>query len=321
MKLSIVTTLYYSSPYIQQFYERACAACASIPLRSAPGTFTDDLEFVFVNDGSPDDALDVAVRLAERDPRVKVVDLSRNFGHHKAAMTGLMHATGDLVFLIDVDLEEEPELVLGFYNEMQKHPRADVIYGVQDSRKGGFFERLSGDLYYRAFNALSSQKIPANLLMARLMTRRYVDALLLHRESELDISGLWTITGFEQVPVTVHKHSKPSTTYNLRRKIALTIRAVTAFSNRPLLYIAATGVVILGLSFLYFLYIMYVYFFVGTPPSGFTTLALSIWFLGGLTIFCLGVIAIYLSVIFTETKRRPYTIVRQIYQSEKPNVQ
>jgi putative glycosyltransferase len=312
MKLSIVTTLYYSSPYIHKFYERTCAACASI---------TDDIEIVMVNDGSPDDSLDVAVRLAERDPRVKVVDLSRNFGHHKAAMTGLMHATGDLVFLIDVDLEEEPELVLGFYNEMQKHPRADVVYGVQDTRKGRFFERVSGDLYYRLFNALSSHKIPANLLMARLMTRRYVDALLLHRESELDISGLWTITGFEQVPVTVHKHSKPSTTYNLRRKISLTIRAITAFSNRPLLYIAATGVVILGLSFLYFLYIMYVYFFVGTPPSGFTTIALSIWFLGGLTIFCLGVIAIYLSVIFTETKHRPYTIVRQIYQSEKPHDQ
>jgi putative glycosyltransferase len=312
MKLSIVTTLYYSSPYIHKFYERTCAACASI---------TDDIEIVMVNDGSPDDSLDVAVRLAERDPRVKVVDLSRNFGHHKAAMTGLMHATGDLVFLIDVDLEEEPELVLGFYNEMQKHPRADVVYGVQDTRKGRFFERVSGDLYYRLFNALSSHKIPANLLMARLMTRRYVDALLLHRESELDISGLWTITGFEQVPVTVHKHSKPSTTYNLRRKISLTIRAITAFSNRPLLYIAATGVIILGLSFLYFLYIMYVYFFVGTPPSGFTTIALSIWFLGGLTIFCLGVIAIYLSVIFTETKHRPYTIVRQIYQSEKPHDQ
>jgi putative glycosyltransferase len=312
MKLSIVTTLYYSSPYIHKFYERTCAACASI---------TDDIEIVMVNDGSPDDSLDVAVRLAERDPRVKVVDLSRNFGHHKAAMTGLMHATGDLVFLIDVDLEEEPELVLGFYNEMQKHPRADVVYGVQDTRKGRFFERVSGDLYYRLFNALSSHKIPANLLMARLMTRRYVNALLLHRESELDISGLWTITGFEQVPVTVHKHSKPSTTYNLRRKISLTIRAITAFSNRPLLYIAATGVIILGLSFLYFLYIMYVYFFVGTPPSGFTTIALSIWFLGGLTIFCLGVIAIYLSVIFTETKHRPYTIVRQIYQSEKPHDQ
>lgn len=312
MKLSIVTTLYHSAPYIQPFYERTCAACQAIPA---------ELEFVFVNDGSPDDSLDVAVRLSERDPRVKVVDLSRNFGHHKAAMTGLMYATGDLVFLIDVDLEEEPELVARFYQELQRHPRADVIYGVQDTRKGGWFERWSGDLYYRLFNALSSHKIPHNLLMARLMTRRYVDALLLHRESELDISGLWTITGFEQVPVMVHKHSKPTTTYTLRRKIALMIRAITAFSNRPLLYIAATGVVILGLSFLYFLYTMYIYLFVGKPPDGFTTIVLSIWFLGGLTIFSLGVIAIYLSVIFTETKQRPYTIVRQIYQSEKPNVQ
>lgn len=311
MKLSIVTTLYYSSPYIQPFYERTCAACQVIPA---------ELEFVFVNDGSPDDSLDVAVRLSERDPRVKVIDLSRNFGHHKAAMTGLMHATGDLVFLIDVDLEEEPELVAQFYQEMRKHPRADVVYGVQDTRKGGWFERWSGGLYYRLFNALSSHKIPENLLMARLMTRRYVDALLLHRESELDIGGLWTITGFDQVPVTVHKHSKPTTTYTLQRKIALTIRSVTAFSNRPLLYIAATGVVILGLSLLYFLYTMYVYLFVGKPPDGFTTIVLSIWFLGGLTIFSLGVIAIYLSVIFTETKQRPYTIVRQIYQSEKLDV-
>ncbi|MFO7585949.1 MAG: glycosyltransferase [Anaerolineales bacterium] len=308
MKLSVVTTLYYSAPYLQQFYQRICVACSQL---------TDDFEIVLVNDGSPDDVLEIAIHLANADSRVRVVDLSRNFGHHKAAMTGLAYAEGDWVFLIDVDLEEEPELLLPFWAELQENPKADVIYGVQDKRKGGFFERISGDLYYRAFNALSSHKIPANLLMARLMSRRYVQALLLHRESELDISGLWTLAGFEQVPLTVHKHSKPGTTYNLRRKIALTIRAVTAFSNKPLLYISGLGVIILTLSFLYFLYIAYVYLFIGMPPSGFTTIALSIWFLGGLTIFSLGVIAIYLSVIFTETKNRPYTIVRQIYQSEK----
>jgi putative glycosyltransferase len=308
MKLSVVTTLYYSAPYLQQFYERTCAACAQI---------TDDFEIVLVNDGSPDNVLEIAICLAQADSRIRVVDLSRNFGHHKAAMTGLDYAKGDWVFLIDVDLEEEPELLLPFWAESQKNSTADVIYGVQNGRKGGLFERISGDLYYRAFNALSSYKIPANLLMARLMSRRYVAALLLHRESELDIGGLWTLAGFEQVPVSVHKHSKPTTTYNLRRKIALTIRSITAFSNKPLLYIAALGVIILGLSFLYFFYTVYVYLFIGTPPSGFTTIALSIWFLGGLTIFSLGVIAIYLSVIFTETKNRPYTIVRQIYQSEK----
>jgi putative glycosyltransferase len=312
MKLSIVTTLYYSSPYLRQFYERTCVACAQV---------TDDFEIVLVNDGSPDDVLDIAVGLAETDERVKVVDLSRNFGHHKAAMTGLAHAQGDWVFLIDVDLEEVPELLLPFYAELQKNPKADVIYGVQDRRKGGFFERLTGNLYYRTFNALSSHKIPVNLLMARLMSRRYVEALLLHRESELDIGGLWTLTGFKQVPLTVHKHSKPNSTYSLRRKIALTIRAVTGFSNKPLLYIAGIGVFVLGLSFIYFLYILYIYLFAGTPPSGFTTIVLSIWFLGGLTIFSLGIIAIYLSVIFTETKNRPYTIIRQIYQSEKSNVE
>ncbi len=310
MKLSVVTTLYYSAPYVQQFYDRICAACTKI---------TDDFEIILVNDGSPDDVMKIALRLVNNDARVKVVDLSRNFGHHKAAMTGLAHAKGSWVFLIDVDLEEEPELVLTFFEELTKQPNADVIYGVQDARKGGFFERTSGSLYYWLINALSSYKIPENLLMARLMSRRYVDSLLLHRESELDISGLWTLTGFEQVPVTVHKHSKVGTTYNLTKKIALTIRAITAFSNKPLIYIAGLGVVILGLSFLYFVYIMSVYFFVGTPPSGFTTIILSIWFLGGLTIFSLGVIAIYLSVIFNETKNRPYTIIRRVYEAEKLN--
>jgi len=303
MELSIVTTLYSSALYIAEFYRRSCAAAERI---------TNDFELVFVNDGSPDNSLQLAVDLSRRDPRVKVIDLSRNFGHHKAMMTGLAHARGDLVFQIDVDLEEDPELLNTFYDEMQNSD-ADVFYGVQDKRKGGLFERVSGALFYWVFNLLSTHKIPRDLLMARLMTRRYVTNLVAHRESELDISGLWTITGFKQVPVTVHKHSRGTTTYSLRKKLALAIRSITAFSNKPLIYIAGLGATILVLSFLYFVYIVYIRLFVGEPPSGFTTIILSLWFLGGLTIFSLGVIAIYLSVIFVEMKNRPYTIIREVY--------
>ena len=175
---------------------------------------------------------------------------------------------------------------------------------------------LVGGLFYRFFNFLSDVNMPPNLLMARLMTRGYVDALLLHKEYELDLGGLWSITGFNQVPFTVRKHSKGKTTYSPRKRFALAVRSITAFSNKPLILIAAIGTGILFLAFLYFVYILWVYFRVGQPPDGFTTLVLSVWFLGGLMMFSLGVVAIYISIIFTETKRRPYTIVRQIYRGE-----
>jgi putative glycosyltransferase len=240
------------------------------------------------------------------------VDLSRNFGQHRAAMTGLRRARGRLVFQIDVDLEEEPELLTRFYEVWKAAGDADVVYGVQDRRKGGLFERASGGLFYALFNFLSPHKIPPNLLMARLMTRRYVQALVSHRETELDISSLWQITGFKQVPVTVHKHGRTTTTYTLGRKLELTMRSLT-FSNRPLLYIGALGLAILLLSALYFAYVIYVYAFVGEVPSGFTSIVISIWFLGGLIIFSLGVIAVYVSIIFNETKQRPYAIIRDVH--------
>jgi len=292
---------------VEEFYDRMSAAARKI---------TDAYEIILVNDGSPDDALALAVAIHERDPRVKVIDLSRNFGHHKAAMTGLSHAKGDLVFLIDVDLEEEPELLNVFYEVYQKGD-ADVVYGVQDKRKGGVWERLSGALYWRIYSALSSCKIPANLLMARLMSRRYVKGLVAHRESEVDISGLWQITGFKQVPVKVHKHSLAGSTYTLKRKLELMVRSITGFSNRPLILIAALGVLILTLATVCSLYFLGVRIFIGKAPSGYMSLILSIWFLGGLIIFSLGVVALYLAVIFAETKNRPYTIIRDIYERDE----
>jgi putative glycosyltransferase len=305
MKLSIVTTLYYSAPYLEEFYTRITEAARPI---------TEDYEIILVNDGSPDESLGMAIRLYEADSHVRVVDLSRNFGHHKAAMTGLAQANGDLVFLIDSDLEEEPELLTQFYEIYRQAGDADVVYGVQAVRQGSFVKRVLGALYYRIFNLLSSENIPEDLLMARLMTRRYVTNLVAHQEREIDISGLWTITGFKQIPLSVSKHSRDTTTYSFRKRLALMVRGITAFSNRPLIMIAGLGVLILIASFAYFVYIMSIYLFVGRPPTGFTTLILSVWFLGGLTIFSLGVIAIYLSVIFIETKNRPYTIIRQIYE-------
>lgn len=311
MMLSIVTTLYNSAPYIEEFYDRVSAAASQI---------THDFEVVFVNDGSPDNSLEVALELYRKYPRIVIVDLSRNFGHHKAMMTGLIHARGDLVFLLDSDLEEEPELLHKFYDEMQR-TGADVVFGVQEQRKGKLFERVSGSLYFKVFNLFSTHPIPTNHITARLMTRGYVSALIGHQEREFVMSGLWALTGFQQVPLTVRKHQKPTSTYGLGRKISHLVNAITSFSNKPLVLIFYLGCVIVLISSIAAIDLIVRKLLFGTLLEGWASLIVSIWLLGGLTIFCLGVIGIYLAKVFIEVKQRPYTIVKQTYGIEQEQAQ
>ena len=303
MDLSIVTTLYCSAPYLEEFYVRLCAAAGGV---------ATNFEIILVNDGSPDDSLQKAISLYRNDKRIKVIELSRNFGHHKAIMTGLAHACGDLVFLVDSDLEEEPELLEAFYLRL-KETNADVVFGVQQKRKGELLERVGGAIFYRIFNILSTDSIPTNVITARLMSRKYVRALVEHREREMMIAGLWTITGFKQVPLPVRKLQRSGTTYTFRRKVGQLVNAITSFSSKPLVMIFYLGCAILFLSTVAALLLIIGRVFFGTLLLGWPSLIVSIWMLGGLTIFCLGVIGIYLSKIFIEVKQRPYTIVKDVY--------
>jgi putative glycosyltransferase len=305
MKLSIVTTLYQSAPYINEFYARASAAARLL--------VGEEFEIVLVNDGSPDCSLELAIRLTEQDSHIVVVDLSRNFGHHKAMMTGLAHTKGDLIFLVDSDLEEEPEWLLNF-DELMKLERCDVVYGVQENRKGSTFERGTGAAFYKLFRKFTGIDQPDNIVTARLMTKRYVQALLSHRERELNIGGLWIITGFKQAKKMVLKHSTSPTTYSLSGKFGHLVNAVTSFSSLPLVYTFYSGIFISISASLYIAYLFLRYFLISSPPSGYTSLIASIWFFSGLIIFFVGVQGIYLSKIFSEVKQRPYTIIRQIYK-------
>lgn len=304
MKLSIVATLYKSAPYVNEFYERATA--------SAKQLVGDDYEIVLVNDGSPDNSLDLAIRLSEVDIHVVVVDLSRNFGHHKAMMTGLAYAKGKHIFLIDSDLEEEPEWLISFKKQMQTED-CDVVFGIQKSRKGNWFERMSGQWFYRFFNIFTGLHLSETAVTARLMTRRYVNALLSHTEREVFMAGLWYITGFAQQSQQIVKHNSSKTTYSLNKKMSLFVNSVTSFSNIPLIAIFYVGVAISSIAFLYITFIVARWFFLEKALSGWTSLIASIWLLGGLIISFIGVVGIYLSKIYSETKQRPYTIVRDIY--------
>jgi putative glycosyltransferase len=302
--LSIVATLYQSAPHLAEFHTRATRAASQL---------TPDYEIILVNDGSPDDSLDVALRLLGGDDRVRVIDLARNFGHHKAMMTGLAHARGDLVFLIDSDLEEDPELLLAFADTLRSVD-ADVVYGVQRERRGGFVERWGGALFFALFNLLSDYPIPENLVTVRLMTRRYVSALVSHREREMVIAGLWALTGFRQVPVEVTKHARSATTYRLGHRVSVLVNGITSFSARPLEFIFYLGLTIGGGASLAAAYLVVRRLFFGMMLPGWPSLVVSVWLLGGLMLSCLGIIGIYLSKIFIETKQRPYTIVRNVYE-------
>ena len=307
MKVSIVTTLYKSSSTVAEFHRRAVAAAETV---------TPDFEIIMVDDGSPDDSLAIACQLAEQDSRVRVVELSRNFGHHKALMTGLDHADGDLCFLIDSDLEEDPALLRTFFDKLESSD-AEVVYGYQDKRKGGLVERATGDISYRLFNLLIPYPIPRNHITVRLMRREYVNSLLLHREQQAVIGGLWVITGFKQIGVPVNKLASHVSTYSLWRRWRMLIDSITSFSEVPLVAIFYLGIAISFLSGVLGVGLLVRKFFFGQVLAGWVSVMLSVWFLGGLLIFCVGVIGIYVSKIFIETKHRPYTIVRKVHQKMK----
>ncbi|MCL5036296.1 MAG: glycosyltransferase family 2 protein [Chloroflexi bacterium] len=309
MKLSIITTMYYSAPHLEEFYNRISASAKKV---------TDDYEIIFVNDGSPDESLDIARGFLEKDKKVRIVDLSRNFGHHKAIVTGLGYARGEKIFIIDCDLEEEPELLDEFYEKFRQEDDCDVVYGIQRSRRGRFFEKISGNLFYFIFNSFSDIKMPPNMGVTRLMSRRYVQSLLRYREQVVFLAGIWMAVGYKQVPILIDKHSRGKSTYTLRKRISLFINAITSFSDKPLRMIFYTGFIISLLAGVTIAYLIIRKLFFATPIPGWTSLTVTIWFLGGLVIFFMGLIGIYLSRVFIETKDRPYTIIKEVYE-EKDN--
>jgi putative glycosyltransferase len=299
--------LYNSVEFLPELYRRLCKTLEKI---------SDDYEIIFVNDGSPDASLSVALEIIKKgNSHLKLIDLSRNCGQHKALITGLKYATGDFIFMMDSDLEEEPEWIELFWIEYQKYgEEVDVIYGVQSTRRGKLYDRFSGRIFYKVFNLLSSVKVQNNPTPFRMMTKRYVDALIQFKEQEVFFLGVSLLAGFEQRSILVEKHNSSSTTYNVIKKIDQFINAITSFSKRPLMFVFYLGAIISLLSFIFLLVILAQYFFLGVSVEGWTSLIVSIWLVGGIMIFCTGIIGIYLSKIFIEVKNRPYSIIKKIYE-------
>lgn len=309
MKVSVVTTLYRSAPFLEEFYRRIVAAVTQ--------AYGDEYEIVMVNDGSPDSSLQLALELQARDHRVQVVDLSRNFGHHAAIVAGLAHTRGDFVLLMDCDLEEQPEW-LPLLQEKMREAGADVVFGVQQERVSTPMANTFGHAFWSALNIMSSIRIPHNPMTCRLMTRRYVDALMSVEDRVLYLAGTFAWAGYAQVGIPLTKVARPKrykSTYNISRKLLQVVDSFASFSVAPLSIIFFTGLILWMGSVLYALVLLVQKIF--RPEmvlSGFTSVMLSIWFLGGTLMLFLGVLGLYVAKIFQEVKRRPLYIVRDIYR-------
>jgi len=306
--LSIVTTLYKSERFLDAFVAQCQEAMAAIKC--------DSYEIVFVNDGSPDKSLDKVLELKNANDNIVAVDLSRNFGHHYAIMGGLTYSTGDYVFLIDCDLEVPPTHIPTFYAKMNEEVNCDVIYGVQETRKGSFIERTVGGLFYGFFNRLTDTRIPENLLTERLMSRRYVDELIKMGDKNIFMAGMMQWVGFKQIPITIKKGQREGkSTYTLGKRISLSMQAITSFSSYPLIVLFKFGFFISALSVL--TGIFFVVKKLINPEivlSGFTFLIVALLFSVGVIISSLGILGIYIDKLFNQTKGRQTFIVKDIYR-------
>src|SRR6187551_361503 len=280
MKLSIVTTMYYSENYLKEFYQRTLSVLTELKL---------NYEFIFVDDGSPDHSLFKVLELQNSDPNIKIVELSRNFGHQRAIMTGLQYTSGDFVFLIDCDLEENPELLREFFKEITNQKNIDVVYGVQIKRKGGWFERVSGRMFYKLVSALSPIEYPADTLTARVMTRNYVDCVLKFKERELDLWSIFVLVGFNQKAIPVSKGHKGISTFTLRKKIKRAIEIITSFSHRPLYLTFLLGITSFIIALINVAVVVYKKIVFDVDVEGWASILASVWLVGGMILVVLGI--------------------------------
>lgn len=304
MKLSIVSTLYYSSQYVEEFCNRI--------VKSFPTEF-DDFEIILVDDGSPDDSLSVSLKLQNKIKELKIVELSRNFGHHKAIMTGLQEAKGDFIFMIDIDLEEKPELLNLFWNEINKDKSLDIVYGVQSKRKGNWYEKFSGAIYYFFYNLLSARKIDKNISTVRLMSKNYVNSTFAYMNQDFYIGNVFLENGFNKKKVYFNKASTSKTTYTFFTKYHSFINSIFSSTVKPLYFIFYFGLIISFFSFAFIIYLIYRKLTNDFMVSGWSSVMVSIFFTLGIILSSLGIVSIYISKIFLETKKMPFTIVKKIH--------
>lgn len=264
-----------------------------------------EYEFIFVDDGSSDNSFNLLKNLRERDRQIKILKLSRNFGHQIAMTAGINHSRGDIVITMDADLQDSPEVIEDLYKEYKAG--YDVVFAVRQKREGEtFFKLATAFLFYRLFNKLANINMPADTGDFRLLSRKAVDALNQVKEKDRFLRGLSSWIGFKQSKVYYKrdKRSKGRSKYSLFKMIAFAFNGITSFSNFPLRVSLIAGFLCGVLSFAY-LAVSLVYFILGKTLAGWTSIIALVTFFGSVQLFSIGILGEYIGRIFNEVKNRP----------------
>jgi len=302
--ISIVVPAYNEDDVIFEFNRRLSIARQDL---SAPS------EVIFVNDGSSDNTLALLRALKGADPTIGIIDLSRNFGKEIALTAGLDHTRGDVVVVIDADLQHPPELIPKFIARWREED-ADIIYGQRVSRAGeSGTKKLSSRAFYRVINALSGRLIPIDAGDFRILSRRAVDALGALRERHRFMKGLFAWIGYRQIPMAYETDLRfaGASKWNYWKLWNFSIEGITSFSIAPLKVATYVGLVVAILAIVYGFYMIIRTIIFGNPVPGFPSLLVAILFFGGLQLIFLGIIGEYLGRTFNEVKQRPLYLVRQ----------
>lgn len=270
-------------------------------------------EIIYVDDGSTDATAGLLRNLTEQDERIRMVRLSRNFGHQMAITAGIEHSSGDAVVVIDADLQDPPELILDFVRHWLDG--YDVVYGSRTERDGETaFKIWTARLFYRCIDRLSETRIPLDTGDFRLMDRRVVDALLAMPERDRFVRGMVSWLGFSQIAVPYRRAPRPSgaTKYSFVKMFRFAMDATFSFSLLPLrlatwLGFAASAIAVLGVAIAVVERLLGVHGIV----KGWASMVTAVLFLGGVQLICIGIIGEYVGRIYGETKRRPLYVVRE----------
>jgi len=302
--LSLIIPVFNEEKVIPAFYERTSPILSSI---------SEHFEIIFVNDGSSDSSAEKIRLLHQQDERVKLIDFSRNFGKEIAMSAGLDFCRGEVVVIIDADLQDPPELIPKMVEKWKEG--FDVVYATRTSREGEtFLKKATADFFYRVIGRLSRTEIPRNTGDFRLMNRRTVEALRLLREQNRFMKGLFTWVGFKQVSIPYSREPRfaGGTTWNYWKLWNFAIEGITSFSYVPLQVASYIGICVAAFAFLYAAFLVIRTLLFGIDLPGYASLMVAILFFSGVQLLFLGVIGEYLGRISHEIKRRPLYLIKDM---------
>lgn len=272
-------------------------------------------ELLFINDGSKDASLEKLVALQKKDPRVTVIDFSRNFGHQIAVTAGLDAAKGDAVIIMDSDLQDPPRVSFELIDRWIDG--YDVVYAQRRTRKDTLFKKVTADLFYRTLQKLADIDIPRNTGDFRLVDRKVVDEINKFKEHNRFLRGMVSYVGFKQIAVQFDRDERHAgeTGYPLKKMLKFAADGIFSFSTYPLKLIRNVGLTIAFAALIGILYVIFVKVFAPeTAVEGWAFIVISILLIGGIQLIMLGVLGSYLGRVYTEVQNRPLYSIRHVYK-------